>query len=331
LCCDSGRSALDHLPQLTDGELVAAIEEALRAHLAAGVTTVRDLGDSRWAVIDWRDKNRSNPALPTVLGSGPPITSPHGHCWNMGGEARGVEQIRRAVAERAARGVDVVKIIASGGAMTPGTDAARPQFSADEVKIVVDEAHAHGLRVTGHAHSLNAIRDALAAGIDGLEHCSFLTETGFEVADDVVAELVKTATVVCPTLGLAPGTALPPGVFELLRRAGTTYEDVARQYAGLHQAGVRMVSGSDGGISPGTRHGNLRYTLTRLVGGGVSITDALASATSIAAESCGMADGKGRLRAGFDADLLVVEGNALEDIAALWNVQAVFVRGNRCV
>jgi imidazolonepropionase-like amidohydrolase len=331
LCCDSGPRAFDRLPELTDAELVATIEDALRAHLAAGVTTVRDLGDCRWAAIDWRDKNRSNTALPTVLGSGPPITSRNGHCWIMGGEARGVEQLRRAVAERAARGVDVVKIMASGGAMTPGTDPARPQFSAEEVKVTVEEAHAHGLRVTAHAHSLNAIRDALAAGIDGLEHCSFLTETGVEVADDVVADLVRTATVVCPTLGLTPGAVFPPGVLELLRKARMTYEDAARQYGGLHKAGVRMVSGSDGGLSPGSRHGNLPYTLIRLVAGGVSITDVLASATSIAAESCGLPDRKGRLSAGFDADLLVVEGSPLENIAALRNVQAVFVRGNRCL
>jgi imidazolonepropionase-like amidohydrolase len=114
LCCDSGPGALVRLTEFSDGELVAIIEEALRAHLAAGVTTVRDLGDRRWAVLDWRDRNRSNTELPTVLGSGPPITSPNGHCANMGGEARGVEQLRQAVAQRAERGADIVKIMASG-------------------------------------------------------------------------------------------------------------------------------------------------------------------------------------------------------------------------
>jgi len=331
LCCDSGPGALDRLPEFSKVELAAIIEDALRAHMAAGVTTVRDLGDRGWAVIDWRDRNRSNVALPTVLGSGPPITSPNGHCSNMGGEARGVEQLRQAVVERAERGVDIVKIMASGGLMTPGTDVARPQFSVDELMAVVTEAHARGLRVTAHAHSLDAIKDALAAGIDGVEHCSFMTESGVVVADDVVADLVSTAIPVCPTIGLAPGTVFPAELVELLRKVGMTWDAAARVYGGLHKAGVRLVSGSDGGISPAKRHGILPEAVIHLVEGGVSTVDALATATCIAAESCGVADRKGRVSAGFDADLLVVGDDPLGDITALRNVQAVFVRGTRRV
>lgn len=191
------------------------------------------------------------------------------------------------------------------------------------------EAHARGLRVTAHAHALNTIKDALAAGMDGIEHCSFMTETGVDIADDVVAALARTATPVCPTLGLAPGTVFPPGVLELLRKAGMTYEGAARAYAGLHKAGVRMVSGSDGGVGPDKRHGILPDAVIQLADGGVSASDALATATSIAAEACGVADRKGRLSVGFDADLLVVGGDPLSDITALRNVQAVYVRGNR--
>jgi imidazolonepropionase-like amidohydrolase len=331
LCCDGRPGALDRLPEFSDSELAATIEEALRAHLAAGVTTVRDLGDRRWAVIDWRDRNQLNTALPTVLGSGPPITSPNGHCSNMGGQARGGEQLRRAVAERAQRGVDLVKIMASGGVMTPGTDVARPQFSAEELETVVHEAHARGLNVTAHAHALNAIRDALAAGIDAIEHCTFMTETGIDIAADVVADLVTTATFVCPTLGLAPQTTFPPGGLELLRKAGMTYEAAGQAWAGLHKAGVRMVSGSDGGIGPHKRHGILPDAVIQLADGGVSASDALATATSIAADACGVADRKGRLSVGLDADLLVVGSNPLDDITALRNVQAVYLRGDRRV
>ncbi|MGH3547003.1 MAG: amidohydrolase family protein [Pseudonocardiaceae bacterium] len=202
-------------------------------------------------MIDWRDRNRANTALPTVLGSGPPITTVSGHCWNMSGEAHGVEELRRAVRERAERGVDIVKIMASGGTHTPGTDAARAQFSAEEIRAVVDEAHACGLRVTAHAHALSAIRNALAAGVDGLEHCTFITDTGVDVADAVVTDLVVSGTPVCPTLGRAPGAVAPPGVLEMMRKTGMTSESRIRIVGGLHRAGVRLVSGSDGGINPG--------------------------------------------------------------------------------
>lgn len=97
LCGDGGHGALDRLPTFSAEEMTAVIEGSLRAHLASGVTTVRDLGDRSWAVIDWRDRNRGDTGMPSVLASGAPITSPGGHCWNMVGQARGVDELCRAV------------------------------------------------------------------------------------------------------------------------------------------------------------------------------------------------------------------------------------------
>jgi imidazolonepropionase-like amidohydrolase len=329
LCGDGGPDALGRLPDFGDGEMTAVIERSLGMHLASGVTTVRDLGDRSWAVVDWRDSHRNGSGLPTVLASGPPITSPKGHCWNMGGEAQGVQQLRAAVRDRAERGVDVVKIMASGGVLTPGTDVGVPQFDLDELRAVVDEAHGLGLAVTAHAHALSAIRVALSAGVDGLEHCSFLAATGAELADDVVAALVESSIPVCPTLGVVPGMPPPPALAEVLRKYGLTPEDRFRIAGRLHRAGVRLVSGSDAGINPPKPHGVLPEAVIELVTGGVSNADALASATSIAAEACGVADRKGRLRAGLDADLLLVRGDPLTDITALRQVQAVYLAGQR--
>jgi imidazolonepropionase-like amidohydrolase len=331
LCADSGPAALDRLSGFSDEEMAAVIENSLGVQLAAGVTTVRDLGDRRWAVIEWRDRNRRTAALPTVIGSGPPITSPKGHCWNMGGEVQGVTALRRAVRERADRGVDIVKIMASGGANTPGTDPSRPQFTFAEIEAVVTEAHAAGLPVTAHAHALNAIRYALGAGVDGIEHCTFITETGIDVDDTVVATLVKSAVPVCPTLGSVPGTEPPPAVLELLRKAGMSNESRAQTVARLHQAGARIVAGSDAGINPGKPHGVLSEALIQLVGGGVSTSDALASATSIAAEVCTVAERTGRLTPGLDADLLLLDGDTRADITTLRNVEAVYMQGERLV
>ena len=331
LCADSGVGALDRLPDFSDEEMTAVIENALGVQLAAGVTTVRDLGDRRWAVIEWRDRNGRDAALPTVIGSGPPITSPKGHCWNMGGEADGVTALRRAVQERADHGVDIVKIMASGGANTPGSDASRPQFTVEEIEAVVTEAHAAGLPVTAHAHALDAIRYALAAGVDALEHCTFITETGIDVDDTVVASLVEAAIPVCPTLGFVPGAQPPPAVRELLRKAGSTNQSRPQIVAGLHHAGVRLVAGSDAGISAGKPHGVLPESLIHLTDGGVSTREVIASATSIAAEACGLTGRKGRLVVGLDADLLLLDGDPLADITTLRNVEAVYVRGRRVV
>jgi imidazolonepropionase-like amidohydrolase len=331
LCGDGGLGALERLCSFSDEEMMAVIEDSLRAHLACGVTTVRDLGDRSWAVIDWRDRNQGNTAVPMVLASGPPITSPEGHCWNMGGAARGVDQLRRAVQHRIERGADIVKIMASGGVNTPGSDAFAPQFTVEELRAVVDAAHAGGLSVTAHAHPLTAIQDALAAGVDALEHATFVTETGIRVPDAVVESLVALSIPICPTLGRAPGTAPAPALVAFMLKAGITHQARVQTAAHLHRAGVRVVSGSDGGISPSRRHGVLPEAVIDLVDGGLSSADALASATSLAAKACGVGNRKGRLATGFDADLLLLDGDPLTDITALRHPAAVYVHGHRRV
>ena len=114
-----------------------------------------------------------------------------------------------------------------------------------------------------------------------------------------------------------------------MRKAGMTYQAWVQTVGQLHRAGVRVVSGSDSGVSPSRRHGVLSEAVIDLVDGGMSTADALASATSLAAEACGIGDRKGRLAADFDADLLLVDGDALADITALRNPAAVYVRGHR--
>jgi imidazolonepropionase-like amidohydrolase len=329
LCCDSGPGALERIPEASDEEMSAVIETSLRAQLAAGVTTVRDLGDRRYAVVEWRDAHGADPSFPRVLASGPPITTPGGHCANMGGEAAGADALRAAVQERADRRVDLVKVMASGGIDTPGSDAARPQFPVEELRFVVDVAHRLGLAVTAHAHSVASVRDAIDAGVDSIEHASFVTESGFAPEPTAVTDLAGRRIPVCPTLGIVPGVTPPPAVLELMRRTGMTLESRAAMFAELHHAGVLLVSGSDAGISPGKRHGVQPEALVQLVRAGVPVVDVLASATSRAADALGVGDRTGRLRTGLDADLLVVRGDPVADVTRLRDVLAVVARGRR--
>jgi imidazolonepropionase-like amidohydrolase len=331
LCADSRPGALDRLVEYGPAELTAVIERGLRQQLAAGVTTVRDLGDCDGAVLAWRDHwhHGARPPPPTVVASGPPITSRQGHCANMGGEAAGVDELRAGVLDRAARGADVVKVMASGGVMTPGTDVLACQFTLPELRIVVQQAHSVGLPVTAHAHGLPAVQQVVEADVDGVEHCTCLTPAGIDVPDALLESLAALGAAVCPTLGRDMAVALPPELLAIMERIGLTRESRLAAVGRMHRAGVRLVSGGDDGIDAGKPHGSLPGAIADLVASGVSPGDALASATSLAANACGLGGCKGRLRNGYDADLLIVAGDPLADIRALREVSAVMLRGER--
>jgi hypothetical protein len=143
LVADCTFGGLERAGGMTDEETDAVIVESLRAHAAAGVTTVRDLGDIRYRTLELREVQ----GLPRLVASGPPITTPTGHCHFLGGAVGGLRDadLRAAAAERTERGVDVIKVMASGGFATPQTDQLGAQLTSAQLDVLVDEAHGAGL------------------------------------------------------------------------------------------------------------------------------------------------------------------------------------------
>ncbi|MBQ0981246.1 amidohydrolase family protein [Micromonospora sp. M61] len=327
LCADAGPDALGRLAERPETDLDAVVEASLRAHLAAGVTTVRDLGDRRGAVLRWRAREVRDD-LPTVVASGAPVTTVGGHCWSMGGEVSGVDGIREAVRLKAAAGADLVKVMASGGVFTPGTDTTRPQFTDQELTAALTRAHDLDLPVTVHAHALNAVEQALRVGVDGIEHCTCVTAAGAHVPDEVADRLAASGVAVCATLGTDPAVVTPPEVVAMAARAGLSAATLRDGAATLHRAGVRLVAGSDAGLGPAKPHGILPETLVEYVACGIPAAAALTAATSVGAEVCGLGRRQGRVRPGFEADLLVVDGDPTSDISALRRPLAVYRAGN---
>ncbi|HLL69234.1 MAG TPA: amidohydrolase family protein [Micromonosporaceae bacterium] len=305
-----------------DDAALAAMTAAGTVALHGGVTTVRDLGDRAYLAL----RLRGSDTLPTIAAAGPPVTTPAGHCHFLGGGvACEGNAIRAAVREHAERGVDVIKVMASGGTMTAGTRQELAQFTPDVLRAAVDEAHRLGLPVTAHAHGTDAIRNALDAGVDGMEHVSFWSADGIDDPGELVGRIAGSGVVVGATVGAypVPGAAPPPAV---ARRLPHIVANTRRMY----EAGARMVFGTDAGIAPIKPHDVLRYALAQ-VGAQLAIAPAetLRVATSTAAAVCGLADRKGRLAPGYHADILAVDGDPLTDPAAIHRILAVFARGTR--
>jgi imidazolonepropionase-like amidohydrolase len=346
LVADSGPMALDRVAGYTDEAIDAVVTEALRRHLAGGVTTVRDLGDRNFNVVERRDAQRArDDGLPWIVASGPPITTPGGHCWYLGGVAAGADQLRAAVRERVERRVDVVKVMASGGINTPDTDLYAPQFTLAELGLLVDAAHDAGLAVTAHAHAAAAIDQAVAVGTDGLEHAGYLARSknpaapGLAALRDITASdgqlraLAHSGMAVCPTLGGFTVEALrraPDALKQRLREAGVTPQELVEKRRNLlrrmHQAGVRLVGGTDAGIAPNKAHGSYAESVVELAAV-TGVVEALVASTRTAARVCGLGERKGRLAAGYDADLVVVAGDLARDVTGLPEVRQVALRG----
>jgi imidazolonepropionase-like amidohydrolase len=324
--------SLERAGAAAEAELDAAIAASLAAEAAGGVTTVQDLGDRGYRTLGWR----SRPGLPRVVAAGPPLTVPDGHCHYLGGAAVGADGLRSAVAEHAERGVEVIKVMATGGMVTPGTDVYAPQLTDEELAACVAAGHAAGLRVLAHAHALTGVRQAVRVGVDGIEHFTCLTESGVSMPDELLTDVVAAGITVDQTLGIDPDQAppmdrMPPGIRGVLERLGLDLETFRttriEQAARLREHGVRVVAGTDAGAAPTKRHGAAWRAVLELVDADYPVAEALATATSTAADELGLAAVTGRLRAGLAADLLVVDGDLATEPEALSRPVAVFVRG----
>ncbi len=312
-----------------DGERMGAMQARARRMLEAGITTARDLGGGRWLELDLRDRiARGEVPGPRVLCAGQPITSPGGHCHFWGGEARGPLGIRAVMRRQLERGVDWIKVMATGGVMTRGTRTDDAQFDADELAALVDGAASAGRSVAAHCHGTTGIHRAAEAGVRTVEHCSFAGNDGFGRDFDprVVEALARRAA--RGSLWVSPTVNAGWRRFRPLVDAPTPFgERMSRVLRGLREAGVPIIASTDAGI-PGVEHHRLPEALSVMADfAGLDPVACLRSATSESAEALGLADETGRLEPGLSADVLVCKGDPLEDLTALRKPLLVMARG----
>ncbi|MFD7580542.1 amidohydrolase family protein [Kitasatospora sp. NPDC059817] len=323
LAFDGSPDPVSTLENSTDEALFEDMRRRAEQLLHSGITTARDLGDrSGLALRLAATINGGHVPGPRIVSAGTPLTTPGGHCHFLGGEVSGEDEVRDLVRRNLAAGAGVIKAMVTGGGLTKGGPASHEsQFTADELAALVDEAHKAGVPVAAHAHGTDGIASAVEAGVDTIEHCTWMTDNGLDLRQDVLAEIIGRGIAVCPAV--SPHWQMLPRIFGEARAAAMF--DLVRQMA---DAGVRLVAGTDAGVQRAGFDG-LVPALAFYSHLGLANSSIIDMATSEAAAALGLGSVTGRVAPGFRADLLLVDGDPLADLAALKNIKAVFASGRR--
>ncbi|WP_435245806.1 amidohydrolase family protein [Streptomyces sp. NRRL F-5630] len=323
LVFDGGPDPVSTLRNATDHDLFEDMRRRGEQLLDSGVTTVRDLGDRGGLALRLAADiaERRTPG-PRVVAAGTPATTVGGHCHFLGGEVSGQAEIRELVRRNLAAGAGVIKAMATGGGLTKdGPKSHQSQFSAEELAALVEEAHAAGVPVAAHAHGADGIAAAVDAGVDTIEHCTWMAGDGLDFRPEVVERIITKGIAVCPAV--SPHWRMLPRFFGE-ERAHAMFGLVRR----MADAGVRLIAGTDAGVQRAGFDG-LVPALGFYAHLGLPNATVIDMATSRAAAALGLAGITGKVAPGHRADLLLVHGDPLADLSALSGVHAVFASGLR--
>lgn len=316
----------------TPSEVLMREAEAARMALRSGVTTVRDCGAKGMSVLELRDFiSRGEMQGPDIITAGMPVTVTGGHCNFCGLEADSRDEAVKAVRRLLKEGVDYIKVMVSGGNMTPGSNSMIDQYDQETLTAIVKEAHERGKKVAGHVHSVRGIRRAIRAGFDILEHCSFKSGDGEDYRPELVDEMRKLGIAVNPAMGksyILPAELAAPQSDKIAMWADfqqSRYSTTKRMY----QSGIPIFAGTDAGCK-NTKFDELYLTLDMLEKkAGMTKKDVLLSATSLAARVLGIDDRTGSIEEGKQADIIMVNQSPLESLLHLKDIAMVLKRGER--
>jgi imidazolonepropionase-like amidohydrolase len=316
----------DYFPGYEDEAIgIAAVRtaEAARQTLLAGFTTVRTASSRDFLDLDMRDAiGLGLTPGPRILGSGRGITCTGGHLHNIAMEADGPDELRKAVRLHIKRGADSLKLMMSGGVATAGLPVEAEQFTVEEVKAAVYEAHKVGMKVLTHSIGLQAIRNAIEGGVDSIDHGQYLDE-------ECAVRMKQRGVYLVPTFGpFHYYTEVRKAEDWRIRRAEAIKEQHQRAYRLALDVGVPIAMGSDCGAPSRFPNGENALELTLMVRYGMSPAHAVRCGTSEAARLAGVFEQVGSLEPGKLADLIVVGGNPLQDVSLLQRgVQLVMKSG----
>jgi imidazolonepropionase-like amidohydrolase len=327
-----GNTELKGMERLSESSYLSTIYGVKNAQdtLMAGFTTVRNVGASNYSDVALKQAIANQAVLgPTLLVSGPPLGITGGHCNNTlpydfkhgdDGVADGPWEIRKKVRENRKYGADLIKFCATGGVLSKNTNLGTTQYTADEMEAIVDEAHSRDKKVAAHAHGLDGIKAAILAGVDSVEHSSFIDEETIELAKTKGVFLSMDVYVSDFILGEGVKQGIPEYSLNKERQVGKKQRE---NFQKAVKANAKIVFGTDAGIYP---HGKNARQFKYMVQWGMTPLQAIQAATINTASLFGVSN-IGKIKESFEADIIGVKGNPLEDITSLEAVEFVMNNG----
>lgn len=324
LAFDASSDPVAHLKAISDDHLLLQMAQNAGRLVDAGITTARDCGGRGFLPVVIREAIELGTVRgPHLLISIRPITTTGGHCYFMGGRADTAQECRKISREHIEAGCDFLKVMATGGMMTKGSAPWFSQYDQRELEAITNEGRRVGKKTSAHCHGTPGIINAVNAGVDTIEHCSWLMPQGYLYDEETAGRIAERGIYVCPTTtGNLRHWLQDP---ERVGRARPRLENLKKIIA----LGVKLAAGTDAGIN--------NVPFDSLVGGledleltGMSRMALIECATRQAAEALGIDRRTGTLEAGKEADLLAVAGDPLADLANLRNV-ALVTRSGRVV
>ncbi len=300
--------------------------------LQAGFTTIRNVGAADFQDIALRNSiDAGEIPGPRMAVSGPALGITGGHCDNNSlnhefeergdGIANGPWEVRTQVRTNVKYGADVIKFCATGGVFSKGTIPGQTQYTFEEMQNLVEEAHTHGRKVAAHAHGTDGIKKAINAGVDSVEHASYLDDEAIALAKKNGTYLAMDIYNTEYTLAEGEANGVPEENIAKDRAVGIAQRE---SFSKAVKAGVKMVYATDSGVYP---HGDNGKQFSRMVEFGMTPLQALQSATIHSADLLGWQDRVGQIQPGFYADLIAVKTDPLQDISVLENVDFVMKGG----
>jgi imidazolonepropionase-like amidohydrolase len=299
--------------------------------LLAGFTTVRNVGAGSFSDVALKEAiNKGVVIGPTLFVSGPALGITGGHCdsnllpheydYRSEGVVDSPWEARKQVRKNRKYGADLIKFCATGGVLSKNTDVNAKQFTLEEMQAIVDEAHNHGMRVAAHAHGLEGIRTAIIAGVDSIEHSSFIDEETIKLAKERGTSLAMDVYVSDYILGEGAAKGM---LEESLAKERTVGKIQRQNFKKAVQAGANVVFGTDAGIYP---HGKNARQFKYMVDWGMTPLQAIQSATIRTAELFDL-NYVGEIKENFAADIIGIKGNPLVNISLLEDVNFVMKNG----